>query len=85
MAELLALVYVRDVNLYHSGFQRTDTVVQGYAGVGVCTGVEHDAVVREAYLLHFVDELSLDIALEVGDIHIGILCLQLWQVLFERR
>jgi hypothetical protein len=85
VAELLALVDIGDVYLDDGSLQRTDAVVQGYRGVGVGSGIEHDAVVRKTYLLHLVDEFTLNVALEILDVHIGIFGLQLGQILLERR
>ena len=83
VAELLALVDIRDVYLDDGCLQRADAVVQGYRRVGVGTSVKHDAVVGEAYLLHLVDKFSLDIALVVLDVDVRILCLQLGQILLR--
>jgi hypothetical protein len=84
MSELLALVHIANVYLNDRAFQRTDAVVQGYRGMGVGSCVEHDAVVGKAYFLHLVNQLSLHIALIVFYLYIGILCLQLRQILIER-
>ncbi len=84
MTELLALVYVADVNLDDGRLQRTDAVVQGYRGVCVGSCIEHDAVVRESDLLHFVDKFTLDIALVIFDVDVGLVQLQLRQILFKR-
>ena len=51
MAELLTLVYIRDVNLYARALQTADAILQGNAGMGVGTGVEHHAIVGEAHFL----------------------------------
>ena len=73
VTELLALVDIRDMYLDDRALQRADAVVQGYAGMGVGTGVEHDAVaLAKARLLHLVDELTLDVALIVININVGI-------------
>lgn len=85
VAELLALVDVGDVNLDDGAAQRADAVVQRYAGVGVGTGVKHNAVVGEAHLLHLVDKLALYVALIVLDVHVRVFRLELWQILFEGR
>ena len=76
VAILLALMDVRDVYLDDGGLQRADAVAQGDGCMRVGTGVEHDAVVGEPYLLHLVDELSLHIALVVLDVDVGIALLQ---------
>ena len=41
VAELLTLVDIGDVNLYHRSLEGADAVLQGNARVGVGTGVEH--------------------------------------------
>lgn len=51
--------------------------------MGVSTGIEHDAVVREAYLLHFVDKLTLDVTLIITDLYIGEQFLQFREVRLE--
>ena len=83
MAELLTLVYIRDVNLYARTLQAADAILQGNAGMGVGTGVEHHAIVGEAHFLQLVDELALDVALVILNLHIRILSLQLRQVALE--
>ena len=57
VAELLALVNVRDVHLDHRTLQAPDAVVQRHARVGVRPCVQHDAVVasKETHFLHLVD------------------------------
>lgn len=85
VAELLTLVDVRDVNLDDGAAQRADAVMQCYAGVGVGTGIEHDAVVGEPHLLHLVNELTLYVALVVLNAYVRIFGLELWQVLLKGR
>ena len=87
MAELLALVDVGYVNLHNGAFQRTDAVLQGYAGVSIGAGIEDDAVVaaEESHLLHLVNQLTLDVALEIANLYVWIILLQLGQVLLKRR
>ena len=65
VTEILTLVNIADVYLNDRTFQRTDAVVKGYASMGIGSCIEDDAVVGEAYLLHLVNQLSLDIALIV--------------------
>ena len=86
MAELLALVDVGYVNLHNGAFQRTDAVLQGYAGVSIGAGIEDDAVVaaEESRLLHLVDELALNVTLVVVDLHRGIVFAQQGEVVLER-
>ena len=52
--------------------ERAYAVLQGYACVGVGSGVEHYAVAGEACLLHHDDELALYVALKIAELHIGI-------------
>ena len=85
VAELLALVDVRDVHLDDRTLQRAYAIVQGHGGMRVRPGIEHNAVEGEAHLLHLVDEFTLDIALIVGNLDIRITRLQLWQILVKRR
>ena len=84
MTELLTLVYIRDVNLYARTLQAADAILQGDAGMGISTGVEHHAIVGEAHFLQLVDEFTLDVALVILNLHIRILSLQLRQVALER-
>ena len=79
VAEWFALMHIGDMYLYHWTFQRPDAVVQRYRSVGVCTGVEHDAIYRKSILLHAVDEFSLHIALIVVYLHAGIALPQLFE------
>ena len=84
MTERLALVHIRDMDLYNRAFQRADAVVQGHAGVCVSTGIEHDSIEGKAYFLHLVDKLALHIALVIADFEVRITSLQLRQILLER-
>ena len=85
VAERFALMHIGDMYLYHWTFQRPDAVVQRYRSVGVCTGVEHDAIYRKSILLHAVDEFSLYIALIVVYLYIGITLPQRRQITFKLR
>ena len=38
--------------------------------MGVGTGIQHNAVVVEAYALNFVDESALVVALEIAQLHL---------------
>ena len=77
MAELLALVHIGDMYLYARAFHAADAILQGNAGVGVGTRIEHYAIVGEAYFLQLVDKLALDVALIVFYFY-------LWKPLSER-
>ena len=85
MTELLALVYIRNMYLDDRTLQRTDAVVERHRGMGISSCIQHNAIIGKAHLLHLVDQFALDIALVVGNLDIGILSLQLRQILFERR
>ena len=84
MAILFTLVYVGDMHLHRGAAQRTDAVEQCNTRVGISTGVEYDAVVVEAYLLHLVDELAFYIALEIVNLHVGEQCFQCGQIALKR-
>ena len=84
MAELLTLVYVRDMHLYHRTFQRADAVVQRNAGMCISPCIQHDAVAGEAHLLHLVDQFALHIALIVIYLNVRVSLLQFRQEYFER-
>ena len=84
MPEFLTLMYVRDMNLNDGRLQGTDAVVQGHRGMCVGTGIEYDAIIREAHLLHLVDEFTLHVTLIVFDVYLRIPGLQLWQILLKR-
>ena len=85
MSELLALMYVGNVYLDDRRLDAADTVVQCNAGVCVSTGVEHDAVAREALLLHLVDEHALYVTLEIVYLDVRIALAQLRQEIVEGR
>ena len=65
MAELLAAVHVGYVHLNHRRANGLDAVGKRDAGVGVSPGVQHNAVVVEAYALNLVDERALVVALKI--------------------
>jgi len=79
----LTLVHITDMYLDDGTTERTDAVEERDARMGVSTGIEHDAVVREAHLLHLVDELTLDVALIITDLYIGEQFLQLREICLE--
>jgi hypothetical protein len=83
VAELLALVDIGDVYLYDRRRDGTDSIVEGDAGVGVGTRVEHNAVGRESHLMELVDEGALVVALEIGELHVGVLLAQFFKVCFK--
>ena len=70
MAELLAAMHVGYVHLNHRRAHRLDAVGKRDAGVGVGTGIQHNAVVVEADALNFVDESALVVALEIAQLHL---------------
>ena len=72
------------MHLHRGAAQRTDAVEQCNTRVGISTGVEYDAVVVEAYLLHLVDELAFYIALEIVNLHVGEQCFQCGQIALKR-
>jgi len=73
MAELLTFVYVGDMYLYTRALEAADAVLQGDAGMGVGTSVEHHAIVRETYLLQLVDKFALYVALIIFYLNIRVL------------
>ena len=85
MTVLLALMHIADMHLHDGAMERADAVEQRDARVSVGTGVEHDArtVGGEAHLLHLVDQLALNVALVIAELHIGEELLQLREVCFE--
>ena len=83
VAELLALVDIGDVDLDDGSRDGTDGIVKGHTGVGVGTGVEDDTIGCEAYLVELVDEGTLVVALEIGELHMGVLGTQLLQIVFK--
>ena len=83
VAEGLALVDVGDMDLYDGGAQRADAVLQGYTGVGIRPGIQHDAIVVEAYLLHLVYQRALYIALIIVYLHVGIALAQRFEIGFK--
>ena len=83
MTKLLSGVYIRDMNLNHWGSERANTVEQGYAGVGVGTCIENNAVVGEPYFLHFINQLAFNVTLVVGQLYRWILALQVVEKCIE--
>ena len=84
MAKLLALVYIRDVNLNNRSFQRTYAFLQGNTRVGVGSCVEHYAVVGEAHFLHLVDKFAFYVALIIVDVYIWHLFSQFVKISLKR-
>ena len=84
VAELLARVDIRYMYLNDGSCDGADAVVQSHGGVGVGTRVEHYAVIAEAHLLHLVDHLALDVALEIFHLDIGKCVAQRGEVALER-
>ena len=72
------------MHLDSRAFQRADTVLQGNARMGICTGVKHHAVVGESHLLQLVDKLTLDVTLIVVNLNVGILGTQLGKISLKR-
>ena len=58
-------------------------IAQGHAGVAVSAKVHYQAVGNEARTLYLADKFTFHIALIVFYLYIGILCLQLGQILVE--
>ena len=86
VTERLALMHIGDMNLDDRALQRADAIVERHTCVGIGTRIENDAVVafEEAHLLHLVDELTLNITLETGNLDTGELGLQRRQVALKR-
>ena len=62
MAELLTLVYIRDVNLYARTLQAADAILQGDAGMGIAPRIDDDAVrPLKIGAVHLINEGTLDI------------------------
>ncbi len=83
MTELLTLVDIRDMHLDCGTFQRAYAVLKCDARMGVCPGIQYDAVIAESHLLQLVDKLTLDVALIVVYLHVRILCTQFGKILLE--
>ena len=84
VAEILSFEHIADVNLNNRARNRTDTIVQSNARVGVGAGVQHDAISVEAHRLHLIDELTLYITLEIMQLNIGKLRLKFRQESLKR-
>lgn len=80
MAKLLTLVYIADVYLDSGGADGLECIEQSHAGVGVRTGVEHDAVVTESHFVYLVYQVAFVIALVVSYLDVGIALTQGLQV-----
>ena len=83
MAELLTLVDIRDVHLDSRALQRAYAVLKCDARMGVCPGIQYDAVIAESHFLQFVDKLTLHVALIVVYLYVWILCTQFGKILLE--
>ena len=72
-SELLARMYIGDMYLHGRHRHGTQRVGYGMAVMGICPGIDHDAVTiaREAHFLDIVDKGSLGIALEIVNPDIG--------------
>ena len=70
-AIFLAVVHITYMYFHHRNGNGTNAVLQRNAGMGVRTGVQHDAVVGESHLLQLVDEFAFHIALIVFNVCIG--------------
>lgn len=79
----LALGDVGDVHFYDGSGNEFDGICEGDGGVGICGGVEYDAVCGEADGLELVDESAFAIGLEVGEVELGEFRAQGLQVVFE--
>ena len=53
--------------------------------MGIGSGIEHNAIVAETYLLHLVNQFTLDITLIIAYLDVRVTSLQLGQILVERR
>lgn len=80
MTELFSCVYITNMHFYYGATEAAYAVVEGDAGVGVGTGIEHYAIVCEAYFLHFVYQFALDVALIIFQFDVGKALFELWEV-----
>ena len=80
MTELLSCVYITNMHFDYGATEAAYAVVEGDAGVGVGTGIEHYAIVCEAYFLHFVYQFALDIALIIFQFDVRKALFELWEV-----
>ena len=69
--------------LYDGRRHGLDGIVQGDARVGVGPGIKDYAVGLEAYVVDALYEVALVVALEVGELHVGVALAQLGEVVFE--
>ena len=67
MTELFSCVYITNMHFYYGATEAAYAVVEGDAGVGVGTGIEHNAVGRKASAMNLIDYRSLAITLEIGE------------------
>ncbi len=84
MTERLALVHVADMHLDGRRRHGTKGILKRNGRVGVGAGVEYNAVEVEAYLMDFVDELPLYVALVIFQLHIGEVATQIRQESLKR-
>ncbi len=75
--------HVRDMHFYDGDTYSTYGIGQGYAGMGVATGVQDYARYPTHATVQVVDQLAFHIALVVADLHPRKTSPQHSQVLFE--
>jgi hypothetical protein len=85
MPESFALVNVGNVHFNHRRADGTYAIGERNAGVGVGSGVKHDAIALKSHGLQLVDKFTLDVALKVIYLYIGEASTQTGQEIVERR
>lgn len=84
MPKLFPCVHVRNVYFDYRCGHRTDGILQRYAVMGVCAGVENDSVTGKTSLVDFINQLTLTVGLEVRQFHIRIMPAKTFEIVFER-
>ncbi len=84
LAKFLAGGQVAQVHLNHGRGNGGHSIGQGNAGVGVGPGIEHDAMVGEAYFVQLIEQGALVVRLEVRELQIGKSRFQLGEKIIKR-
>ena len=84
VALFLAGKDVADVHLDGGCWHCSQSIGNGEAVVAVGASVNHYAIGTESHAMYLVDDASLAVALEEGELHLGVVLSQLLKVAVER-
>ncbi len=84
LAEIFAGVQITQVHLHHGRVDGGHGISQDHAGVGEPAGIQHDAVVAEAYFVQLVQYRTFVVGLKVRELQVREGFLQLGEKVVER-